>query len=105
VIGLADSELEMLVNGLKKDERIKKAVVFGSRAKGNYRLYSDIDLAVFGDLPEFGAAEILRELEELPLCQKIDVLDYARIRNVALKQHIDRVGITILDREAVEPGS
>jgi len=100
-IGLKDSDYDLLVNELSKDQRVEKALVFGSRAKGTHKLYSDIDIALVGDLSAFGAEEIKRELDELPLCQKIDVLDYATIRNAALRDHIDRVGIKIFDRQSL----
>jgi predicted nucleotidyltransferase len=61
---------------LEKHIEIEKSYVFGSRAKGNYRKNSDINLAIFGNLSCSFAEEIANELYELPLPYKFDVQAY-----------------------------
>lgn len=70
-----------------------EALLFGSRAKGNYREGSDIDIALKGrhatlDLRD----ELLNAYEELNLPWKLDLVIYEQIQEPALKEHIDRVG-------------
>ena len=78
---------------------IAEARLFGSRAKGNYKVGSDIDIAVrFRRKDSVRRATLLNELhdrleEELPLPYFFDLVDYNAINNSALKEHIDRVGI------------
>ena len=101
-IGLDDRELTLIKSVFKKHERIVKVYVFGSRAKGNFRKNSDIDLVVFGDLSMVSIEEIALQLFELPLPYKYDVQSYDNIINSELKIHIDRVGILIYDKGSIQ---
>lgn len=47
--GLTDNELEKLCNLFRKHEEIEQAVLYGSRAKGNFKPFSDIDITLMGD--------------------------------------------------------
>jgi predicted nucleotidyltransferase len=96
-LGLGAGQLDLISETIAKFPKVTKAVVFGSRAKGTHRRYSDIDIAVFGAIDWLDAEKLVEELEELPLIYKFDVLDYSRLSNDALKGHIDRVGVPIFD--------
>ena len=82
-------------------------VLFGSRAKGNYKPGSDIDLAVKGDRvsPRIVAqlADCLNE--ETPLPYFFDVVHYETLDNQALVDHIDRVGIVIYSAGQTAPSA
>ncbi|MFI5201714.1 MAG: nucleotidyltransferase family protein [Candidatus Kapaibacterium sp.] len=71
---------------------MKQAKIFGSRAKGNYRPSSDIDLVLWGNISRNILAGIAGELEELPLPYKFDVEAYDSIRHEPLREHIERAG-------------
>ena len=43
------SLLKAYISDLEKDFAIRRVVLFGSYARGNYRADSDIDLAIFSD--------------------------------------------------------
>jgi len=45
--GFKPGDLETIVQTLSKFPEIKKAVIFGSRAKGTYQAGSDVDIAVW----------------------------------------------------------
>ena len=87
--GLSDEHLKMIIAVLAKTP-ITKAVIFGSRAKGNYKPNSDIDIAVF--VGDDIINKISTELDELPTPYKFDIIAYETIQNQDLKEHIDRVG-------------
>jgi uncharacterized protein len=72
--------------------------LFGSRAKGTHRPESDVDLALWGDVDALAAEAIAAELDELPLPYHYDVQAFAAIKLTALREHIERVGITIFPR-------
>lgn len=96
MFGLSQNEVAYIVETLQLYPSIKKAVIFGSRAKGNYKKASDIDIALFGDQLDQIVLEISGKLNDQgPLPYKIDVLAYSTIDNNALRDHIDRVGIVI----------
>lgn len=74
-------------------------MLYGSRAKGNYKRGSDIDLTLKGDA--LGYRELLRlmdELDDLLLTYMIDLSIYCQIDNPALREHIDRVGVVFYAR-------
>ena len=89
------SNTAAIITTLKKHPNIEKAVLFGSRAKGNFTDASDIDIALFGEITKFEAEHIRSDLEELPIIQKFDVIAYHEIKNPRLKSHIDRAGIVL----------
>lgn len=79
---------------------IEKAIIFGSRAKGNYKTASDIDIALMGVNVNFDiVSKVHYKLqEESPLHYLVDIIDYNNINNIELKERIDRVGIAIYER-------
>ncbi len=92
--GLDDTVIEKLTKVFEANPKIDKAYIFGSRAKGNYRADSDIDIAIKGY--EITLDDILKmsvAFEDVGITQKIDLLDYSEIKEPALVEHIDRVGI------------
>ncbi|MCL2814377.1 MAG: nucleotidyltransferase domain-containing protein [Oscillospiraceae bacterium] len=91
-IGLSHEQIGMIV-GLIKKEGASRAVVFGSRAKGNWRNNSDIDIAVFGSGVNMGS--LCLQLDELPMPYKFDVIGYDDITHMPLREHINRIGVEI----------
>lgn len=92
--GLKIYEIDIIINCISKFPEIKSAVIFGSRAKGNYKLSSDIDIAIFGDKINF---DIVSEIhyffnEESNLLYSVDIIHFDTLDNQALKDHIIRVG-------------
>jgi predicted nucleotidyltransferase len=94
-LGLTGEQLNLINKIFSQEPKIEKAVVFGSRAKGNFKKYSDVDIALFGDLDFHNTSHIELELEELPIVYKFDVLSYNELKNPQLKEHIDRIGVKI----------
>jgi type I restriction enzyme S subunit len=73
--------------------QIKKAILYGSRAKGNYRNGSDIDITLVGDDLDLTILfKIETELDDLLLPYKIDLSIFHQIENIDLIEHIQRVG-------------
>lgn len=97
--GLKAMDLELISKTFSQFTEIEKVVLFGSRAMGNYKPYSDIDIALFGasiDLTRQNKIE--NQLDDLLLPYKFDVCVFEKIENKELIDHIDRVGITIFSR-------
>lgn len=58
---------------------------------------SDIDLAIIGDDLTFrDICKLGMKIDELDLPYKIDIVDYNAITNNELKEHIDRVCISLI---------
>ncbi len=93
--GLKETTIEKIQSVLARYPEIEKAVLYGSRAKGNYRNGSDIDLTLMGDgLTHNQLLRIETEIDDLLLPYKMDLSLYQQIENPDLLKHIDRVGIT-----------
>lgn len=89
--GLSDEIINLLEGVFKRYNQIEKVKIFGSRAMGNYKAGSDIDLAVFApDLKHGELLDIMVHMEDVGLLYEIDCLDYYRINNPGLKQHINQ---------------
>jgi len=85
--GLSEKELAVILEVLH-DNGIQEAVLFGSRAKGDYKRGSDIDIAIKGDAKKI--SYLLNEESYLPYF--FDIVDIDAINNENLLQHIQRVG-------------
>ena len=97
--GLSDDVIEQINTVFSHYPKISKVILYGSRAKGNYKEGSDIDLSIVGsgiDLPLLHRIET--ELDDLLLPYKIDLNIYEKIRNEELKEHIERVGKVFYER-------
>jgi predicted nucleotidyltransferase len=72
---------------------VQKVLLYGSRAKGNYRAGSDIDLAIKGNDINLQLLNKIRlQLDDLMLPYSFDISNYQQIENPELISHIDRVG-------------
>ncbi|MEA1962389.1 MAG: nucleotidyltransferase domain-containing protein [Bacillota bacterium] len=72
---------------------VKRAVIFGSRARGDYRYNSDIDLAVYAQGSP--SVALYLDLDEAAGIYKLDFIDMTRLTNSKLRQHIEEEGIQI----------
>ncbi|MEA2050843.1 MAG: nucleotidyltransferase domain-containing protein [Campylobacterota bacterium] len=93
---LESNIVEQIKSILKKELKIKQIILFGSRAKGDAKNGSDIDIAVVGD--NIGFRDLCRfntKLDELELAYQIDIVAYNSLENKELIEHINRTGITL----------
>lgn len=91
--GLPDSTCAIVRQILASYPQIEKAVLYGSRAKGNYKAGSDIDLTLFGAaLDHQSLMSIASALEESDIPYTVDLSLFEQIETPALREHIQRVG-------------
>ncbi len=100
--GITEKSLKIIIQTLSTFSVIERAVIFGSRAKGNYKKGSDIDIAIYGShLSESTALNLNAKLnEEQPIPYFIDVVSPLFLENASLREHIDRVGIEFYCKKA-----
>jgi predicted nucleotidyltransferase len=94
--GLPPSTLGKLNSVFARHNAIGAVLIYGSRAKGNYRAGSDIDLTIKGC--EISFAEMMQiedQIDDLMLPYSVDLSQYLRLSNHDLLEHIDRVGVEI----------
>ena len=86
--------LEEIINLAKKYD-IDKVILFGSRARGDYKRTSDIDLAVEGgDVASFS----LDVEEETTTLLKFDIVDLGRAIQEELRKSIEKEGKIIYEK-------
>lgn len=97
--GLPPAAVEKIRSVFARYPQVEKAVLYGSRAKGNYKNGSDIDLTLYGEGLNLGVLlKILAELDDLLLPWMIDLSIYSAIDHAGLREHIERVGLIFYQR-------
>ena len=101
--GLSTAAVNCIVAVFSHHPEIEKAVLYGSRAKGNYRTGSDIDLTLFGrDLDLKLLGRIDGEFDDSSLPYKIDLSIFSNLTHPDLNEHIQRVGVVFYEKTRVE---
>ncbi|MCR4443230.1 MAG: nucleotidyltransferase domain-containing protein [Peptococcaceae bacterium] len=94
--GLPEQIIQGIIKELQKRGNVTRAIIFGSRARGDYRYNSDIDLAVYcvGKLPP----GLLLDLDEAAGIYKIDVIDMNGPLDEKLRRIIEEQGVEVYYR-------
>jgi len=105
--GLRQEDLAEIVMTLQKFSAIEEAIIFGSRAKGNYKKGSDVDIAVKGagithDVV-LAISFALNEDSAMPYF--FDIVHFEGISEKELSDHINRVGNCIYLQQGEETAS
>lgn len=91
--GLKQEHIDMINQCFAQYSSVLKVVLYGSRAKGNYKNGSDIDLTIIDQGLSFSdLLQIENKLDDLLLPYKIDLSLKRQIGNPDLIEHIERVG-------------
>lgn len=94
--GIKQETWDKITGILRSNPAVEEVILFGSRAKGNFKDGSDIDICVKGtSLSDRDIIVLANELDELNLPWEIDLLRYEEISDKAVIEHIDRVGIVL----------
>lgn len=88
--GLPERTMNELLDYFKSKPEIEKVVIYGSRAKGTYRIGSDIDFAIWSDKENL--IGIPSELDDLPTPYMFDVINYKNLTDEPIKSSIDNDG-------------
>lgn len=91
--GLKEETLSSIREVFRRYPELVEVIIYGSRAKGNYRPGSDIDLTLKGERLNLHILNrIANELDDLLLPYSFDLSVYSQIENSDLLDHIQRVG-------------
>ena len=98
IYGLKADTVAKIVGVFAQYPHINQVIIYGSRAKGNYRNGSDIDLTIVGDsVTHAQLLSIENALDDLLMPYKIDLSLLRQIDNPDLIEHIKRVGIVFYE--------
>ena len=104
--GLKDPHREAIIATLAANDRVERAVLFGSRATGTNTVSSDVDIALFGArLTLTDQARLAAQLEEIPMAQSVDLVLHDSVQDRALRDHIRRQGVEWYARTPQHKGS
>ena len=91
--GLSHDEIHRIKEVFQKYEPIEEVIIYGSRAKGNYKPASDIDLTLIGKNIDLDLQQQIEfDLDDLLLPYKFDVSNFHKITHPEFLDHIGRVG-------------
>ncbi len=97
--GLKENTIQQIQHVLSVFPQVDEAVLYGSRAKGNYRPGSDIDLTLKGKSIDLSVLnKISQQLDDLLLPYIFDLSIYSHIDNADLIGHIERIGISLYNK-------
>lgn len=97
--GLDQATIEKVQRVFRECKEIDSAILYGSRAKGNHKPASDIDLTLEGPLLTMSILNHIRNaLDDLNLPYSFDLSILADIENADLMEHIRRVGIVFYSK-------
>lgn len=98
--GLTHSDMQKLIKLLAQNSFIQKAIIYGSRAKGNFEAYSDIDITLIAPYMDLsGLHKIANDIDDLLLPYKVDISLFHSISNPDLIDHINSEGKIFYQRE------
>jgi len=97
--GLDENIIEKINSVFTAFPQVERAVIYGSRVKGNYKPASDIDITLMGKgFSKYTLAEIEFKIDDLLLPYKFDLSIYNDITNPEFKDHIDRIGVMFYEK-------
>src|ERR1039457_125355 len=100
--GLKDEVVHRIIQVFESFPEVDEVILYGSRAKGNHKPASDIDLTLKGDNLTLEILNKIRlELDDLLLPFTFDVSIYKGINNKDMIDHIERVGIVFYAKAIV----
>ena len=98
--GISETTIEDFHSVFRKYPEIDRVIIYGSRAKDNYREGSDIDLTLQGEkLTDEIRVKVWLDLDDLNTPYLIDLSIFHLLTSESLIEHIKRVGEILYQRE------
>ena len=99
--GLSQRSVNTMNDIFRRYKSLKKVILYGSRAMGNYKNGSDIDITLEADedFTDFDLLHICGDLDESDLPYFVDCSVFSKIGDLELKEHINRVGKVLYESE------
>lgn len=98
--GLTDNEMQILHDLFAENEKIEQVILYGSRAKGTYKPFSDVDITIVGKgLTEQDVNRLYAALEKSSIPYMFDIFTFDTLKNEIRKDHISRCGVIIYQKK------
>jgi predicted nucleotidyltransferase len=97
--GLEEKDIEKLCTLFTQYTEIEKVILYGSRAKGTHKPFSDVDITLVGSDIKMELLTLLSlEIDELLLPYSFDISIFGRLNNAELIEHIQRRGVVLYEK-------
>lgn len=94
--GLDDKYFNALISVFPRHPEVESVILYGSRAKGNYKPFSDIDITLKGStLTRQHLGQIFTEIDDLLLPYFLDISIYNKLTDKGFIEAIDKTGVEI----------
>ncbi len=97
MFGLTDENILEIKKTIALHSNIEQALIFGSRAMGNYKTTSDVDIVIKGKKITHETIIAINEKlnEESLMPYQFDIINFNTINNSKLLEHINKYAIEI----------
>ena len=98
--GLKETIIDKINSVFENYSEIEKVIIYGSRAKGNFRPGSDIDITLIGNQLEYSIlSKINIAIDDLNTPYLFDISIFDKLNAPDLEEHINRVGQIFYKKE------
>ena len=103
--GLEENDIQAICSVFARHPQVDQAILYGSRAKGDYKNGSDIDLTLLGseDVTLKALYRIMDDIDDLLLPYTFDLSIFQHISDPDVIDHIRRVGVVFYEKGEVVP--
>ena len=102
LFGLKEATIRRINSVFEKFPEVEEVILYGSRAKGNFKSGSDIDLVLKGEkISHTTRNKIIGMIDELLLPYSFDIAVLNDISHADLLEHIQRIGKIFYEQEKV----
>ena len=97
--GMTDEELDLLCSLFARQREIERVILFGSRARGTHKSFSDVDITLLGvGLSRSHLNRLMADIDESSLPYSFDISLYAKLTNPELIEQIEKTGVILFQR-------
>lgn len=98
--GMTDEELELLCSLFSRQKEIERVILYGSRAEGTHKPFSDVDITLLGiGLSRSHLNRLMADIDESSLPYFFDISILSKITNPDLIEQIEKTGVVLYRRE------
>lgn len=94
MFGLSENTYKQIMSVVKNNNKYKFKI-FGSRARGNYKNNSDIDLAIFENVEKTDEFKIRNEIDLLDIAYMVDLVFVKEDTKKELLDSIEKEGVEL----------
>ena len=103
--GITDNELDLLCSLFTRHKEIEQVILYGSRARGTHKPFSDIDITLLGiGLTRSHLNHFMADIDESSLPYFFDISIFSKLTNPDLIEQIQQTGVVIYQREETSKG-